>query len=98
MAASPQMGLPVPEHQQPELIRHLEEVQVRNSLKMLNVLTEKCFDKCVQTGWGGSLTSKSLEKEETTCIQNCSEKYMKVTQRAGARFAEFAANQGDFKK
>ena len=91
--ANSMAGLPVPEHQQPELIRHLEEVQVRNSLKMLNVLTERCFDKCVTTGWGGSMTSKVLEKEEDTCIKNCSEKYMKVTQRVGARFAEFAQKQ-----
>ena len=100
MAQSPPqgMGLPVPEHQQPKLIRHLEELQVRNSLKMLNILSERCFDKCVNTGWGGNITSKVLEKDETTCMQNCAEKYMKVTQRVGARFAEFAQNQGNFTK
>jgi mitochondrial import inner membrane translocase subunit TIM9 len=86
-------GLPVPEHQQPELIRHLEETQVKNSLKMLNNLTQVCFDKCVTTGWGGSMGSKTLDSSESKCISECSEKYMKVTQRIGARYAEFAAQQ-----
>lgn len=85
--------MPVPEHQQPELMRHLEEVQMRNSLKMLNKLTEHCFSNCIQTGWAGSMGSKALESAETTCLVNCSEKYMKVTQRVGARFAEFAQEQ-----
>jgi import inner membrane translocase subunit TIM9 len=93
MAANQAGILPVPEHQQPELIRHLEEVQMRNSLRMLNKLTEHCFDACIQTGWGGNIGSKSLESAETACITQCSEKYMKVTQRVGARFAEFAQGQ-----
>ena len=84
----------VPEYQQPELIRHLEELQMKSSLVMLNKLTEQCFDKCVVTGWGGSLGSKALEDTEKSCIVNCSEKYMKVTQRVGARFAEYAQTQG----
>ena len=43
----------IPEHQKPEFIKHLEEQQMKDSLKMYNHLVEQCFDKCVTVGWGG---------------------------------------------
>ena len=43
----------IPDHQKPEFIKHLEEQQMKDSLKMYNHLVEQCFDKCVTVGWGG---------------------------------------------
>ena len=50
---------------------------------MYNTLTERCFTTCVS-----SFRSKTLDKGETTCIANCAERYIKMTQRVGLRFAE----------
>lgn len=43
----------LPDHQKQDFVRHIEEQQVRDSLKMYNQLVEQCFEKCVLTGWGG---------------------------------------------
>ena len=43
----------IPDFQKPDFIRHLEEQQMKDSLKMYNHLVETCFDKCVTVGWGG---------------------------------------------
>lgn len=50
---------------------------------MYNTLTERCFTTCVS-----SFRSKTLDKSETSCIANCAERYIKMTQRVGLRFAE----------
>lgn len=62
--------------------------------RMYNHLVESCFDKCVAVGWNGSFSSKQLEDTEAKCVSQCAEKFMKLTQRAGFRFAEFQAQQG----
>ncbi len=84
----------VPDHQKPELFKHLEEKQMADSLKMYNFLVESCFDKCVTTGWGGGIRSKTLDDKEAQCVTQCAEKFMKLTQRVGFRFAEYSAGQG----
>ena len=38
--------------------------------------------------------SKSLDTKEDECICKCAEKYIKLTQRVGFRFAEHQASQG----
>lgn len=38
-------------------------------------------------------SSKNLTDAETQCVSKCAEKFLKVNQRAGFRFAEFQANQ-----
>jgi import inner membrane translocase subunit TIM9 len=58
-------------------------MQMKDSLEMYNRLVEKCFGECVH-----SFRSKSLDKKETDCVKHCSEKYIKLTQRVGLRFAE----------
>jgi import inner membrane translocase subunit TIM9 len=83
----------VPDYQKPELFKHLEEKQMADSLKMYNKLVEDCFDKCVTTGWGGGIRSKNLTDAEQTCVTQCSEKFMKLTQRVGFRFAEYSSGQ-----
>mmetsp|Transcript_21935 Transcript_21935/g.19956 ORF Transcript_21935/g.19956 Transcript_21935/m.19956 type:complete len:95 (-) Transcript_21935:57-341(-) len=83
----------IPEYQKAEFLRHLEDQQIKDSLRMYNTLVESCFDKCVHVGWNGSLNSKQLTGTETSCISNCTEKYMKLTQRVGFRLTEYQALQ-----
>lgn len=55
---------------------------------MYNNLVEKCFDQCVF-----SFRSKTLDRSEATCVENCAARYVKMTQRVGLRFAEHQAMQ-----
>jgi len=64
-------------------MKTLEQMQIKDSLVMYNTLTERCFQTCVS-----SFRSKTLDKHETSCIENCAERYIKMTQRVGLRFAE----------
>mmetsp|Transcript_33918 Transcript_33918/g.82026 ORF Transcript_33918/g.82026 Transcript_33918/m.82026 type:complete len:95 (+) Transcript_33918:58-342(+) len=73
----------LPPHQQGEFMKSLEQMQIKDSLIMYNTLTERCFATCVS-----SFRSKSLDKHESSCVENCTERYIKMTQRVGLRFAE----------
>mmetsp|Transcript_4846 Transcript_4846/g.6018 ORF Transcript_4846/g.6018 Transcript_4846/m.6018 type:complete len:86 (-) Transcript_4846:241-498(-) len=74
--ASPQSALNnVPEHLKPEMMRSLETMQMRDSLRMYNTLVEVCFADCVR-----GFRSKSLDNKEENCIANCAQKYIKLTQ------------------
>lgn len=55
---------------------------------MYNSLVEKCFAGCVS-----SFRSKTLDKKEISCAENCAARYVKMTQRVGLRFAEHQAMQ-----
>jgi import inner membrane translocase subunit TIM9 len=48
----------------------------------------RCFDVCV-TGF----RSKTLAKHEISCVENCADRYIKMTQRVGLRVAEHQAMQ-----
>lgn len=56
--------------------------------RMYNGLVARCFEGCV-----GSFRSKTLDKSETACVENCAARYVKMTQRVGLRFAEHQAMQ-----
>ena len=38
--------------------------------------------------------SKNLEESESKCVNQCAEKFMKLTQRVGFRFSEYQTIQG----
>ena len=40
-----------------------------------------------------SFRSKTLDKSEISCLENCAGRYIKMTQRVGLRFAEHQAMQ-----
>lgn len=65
----------------------IDQLQVRDSLKMYNSLVERCFGHCVE-----SFRRKTLDKQEETCVRRCAEKYLKHSMRVSMRFAEL--NQG----
>jgi import inner membrane translocase subunit TIM9 len=55
---------------------------------MYNNVVMRCFDACVY-----NFRSKTLDKSEATCTEQCAERYIKLTQRVGLRFAEHQAMQ-----
>ncbi len=79
----------IPEHQKPAFMASLEAMQTKDSLRMYNDLVERCYLQCVT-----SFRSQSLNETEKTCVASCAEKYIKLTQRVGFRFAEHQAQQG----
>mmetsp|Transcript_5044 Transcript_5044/g.12903 ORF Transcript_5044/g.12903 Transcript_5044/m.12903 type:complete len:98 (+) Transcript_5044:114-407(+) len=78
----------LPPHKQQEFMQHLEQMQLKDSLTMYNRLVERCTEGCVS-----SFRSKTLDKYEITCLENCASRYIKMTQRVGLRFAEHQAMQ-----
>eukprot|EP00535_Pseudo-nitzschia_heimii_P007110 CAMPEP_0197174132 /NCGR_PEP_ID=MMETSP1423-20130617/789_1 /TAXON_ID=476441 /ORGANISM="Pseudo-nitzschia heimii, Strain UNC1101" /LENGTH=97 /DNA_ID=CAMNT_0042623031 /DNA_START=84 /DNA_END=377 /DNA_ORIENTATION=+ len=78
----------LPPHKQQEFMQHLEQMQLKDSLTMYNRLVERCAEGCVS-----SFRSKTLDKYEITCLENCASRYIKMTQRVGLRFAEHQAMQ-----
>ncbi|KAL5581002.1 hypothetical protein UlMin_013444 [Ulmus minor] len=65
----------------------IDQLQIRDSLRMYNSLVERCFNDCVDT-----FKHKSLQKQEESCVRRCAEKFLKHSMRVGMRFAEL--NQG----
>ncbi|KAL7574684.1 hypothetical protein ACA910_003027 [Epithemia clementina (nom. ined.)] len=78
----------LPPHQQKLFVKEMEQLQLKDSLSMYNNLVARCFDSCVT-----SFRSKTLDKSEITCVEQCSSRYVKMTQRVGLRFAEHQAIQ-----
>mmetsp|Transcript_27241 Transcript_27241/g.83971 ORF Transcript_27241/g.83971 Transcript_27241/m.83971 type:complete len:89 (+) Transcript_27241:1163-1429(+) len=78
----------IPEHQKAEFMQALNSMQMKDSLRMYNNLVESCFMHCVS-----SFRSQSLAGDEDECVKKCAEKYIKLTQRVGFRFAEHQAQQ-----
>mmetsp|Transcript_10029 Transcript_10029/g.14186 ORF Transcript_10029/g.14186 Transcript_10029/m.14186 type:complete len:97 (-) Transcript_10029:436-726(-) len=78
----------LPKHQVAQLEQHLVNHQVKDSLGMYMDLVERCFDTCVT-----SFRSKNLDRYETSCMEKCSERYIKTANRTGLRFQEHQALQ-----
>lgn len=78
----------LPKHQQSQLEQYLVNSQVKDSLCMYMDLVERCFDTCVS-----NFRSKHMDKYEVSCTENCSERYIKLANRAGIRFQEYQAMQ-----
>mmetsp|Transcript_16306 Transcript_16306/g.35261 ORF Transcript_16306/g.35261 Transcript_16306/m.35261 type:complete len:109 (-) Transcript_16306:648-974(-) len=74
----------LPDEHKALLAATLEQMQVRDSLKMYNNLVERCFKECVEDFRG-----KALSNKEEQCVAKCCEKFMNVTGRVGIRFGEF---------
>ncbi|GMY39374.1 mitochondrial import inner membrane translocase subunit Tim9 [Fagus crenata] len=77
----------LPEADKLRMSTMIDQLQIRDSLRMYNSLVERCFNDCVDT-----FKHKSLQKQEETCVRCCAEKFLKHSMRVGMRFAEL--NQG----
>eukprot|EP00249_Psilotum_nudum_P008026 c20994_g2_i2 orf=257-535(+) len=77
----------LPEEDRQKMVGMIDQLQVRDSLRMYNALVERCFNQCVE-----SFRRRTLDKQEETCVHRCAEKYLKHSMRVSMRFAEL--NQG----
>ncbi|DBA66116.1 TPA: hypothetical protein ACH3X2_003113 [Trebouxia sp. C0005] len=75
----------LPDAQKNALMTQIEEMQVRDSLRMYNNVVERCFRDCVE-----SFRRKDLESSEERCVTRCCEKFMKHSARVGMRFGELS--------
>ena len=64
-------------------IQKLDELQVKDTLRMINNMVELCFSECVV-----GFRSKALTAPEEKCISTCAEKFLKHSGRVGQRFGE----------
>ncbi|XP_010520276.1 PREDICTED: mitochondrial import inner membrane translocase subunit TIM9-like [Tarenaya hassleriana] len=78
----------LPEEDKARMGSMIDQLQLRDSLRMYNSLVERCFNDCVD-----NFTRKTLQKQEETCVMRCAEKFLKHTMRVGMRFAELNQNQ-----
>lgn len=76
----------LPDAQKNALMTQIEEMQVRDSLRMYNNVVERCFRDCVE-----SFRRKDLESSEERCVTRCCEKFMKHSARVGMRFGELSS-------
>lgn len=64
--------------------------QFREFLTSYNRLSEMCFTDCIV-----DLTGRKISDSENSCVVNCADKYLKMTQRISQRFQEFQMQQTD---
>ena len=69
--------------QQEALAAEINQLQMKDTLRLYNEMAEMCFNKCVT-----SFRSKDLGKQEDDCLELCVTKFMKSVNRCGMRFAE----------
>ncbi|KAF8195445.1 Tim10/DDP family zinc finger protein [Pholiota molesta] len=79
--------------EQAHMTKVIEKRQMQDFLRMYSNIVEKCFNTCVN-----DFTSKALSSKEDTCILNCTEKFLKHSERVGARFAEANAEAMEAQK
>ncbi|WFD39953.1 protein transporter tim9 [Malassezia japonica] len=63
--------------------RVIEQKQMKDFMRLYTGLVERCFDDCVN-----DFTSKAPTSKEQACIANCTQKFLKHSERVGARFGE----------
>ena len=61
----------------------IEQKQMKDFMRLYTGLVERCFDDCVN-----DFTSKAPTSKEQACIANCTQKFLKHSERVGARFSE----------
>lgn len=62
--------------QQQRLIQKASESQIRENSNIVISLTKTCFDQCVD-----KYPSKIVDKEETKCVENCAQRFIKCAER-----------------
>ncbi|OJT11529.1 Mitochondrial import inner membrane translocase subunit TIM9 [Trametes pubescens] len=72
--------------EQAHMTRVIERKQMQDFMRMYSGLVERCFNSCCN-----DFTSKALSSKEEQCVLNCTDKFLKHSERVGARFAEHNA-------
>ncbi|EPQ27725.1 uncharacterized protein PFL1_04862 [Pseudozyma flocculosa PF-1] len=69
--------------EQQAMHRVIEQKQMKDFMRLYTGLVERCFESCCN-----DFTSKALSTKEETCVTNCTLKFLKHSERVGARFTE----------
>ncbi|VVT56081.1 uncharacterized protein SAPINGB_P004792 [Magnusiomyces paraingens] len=69
--------------EQQEFQQLVERKQMKDFMRLYSSLVQRCFSDCVN-----DFTSNTLSFKEETCINRCSEKFLKHSERVGQRFQE----------
>mmetsp|Transcript_24099 Transcript_24099/g.33996 ORF Transcript_24099/g.33996 Transcript_24099/m.33996 type:complete len:135 (-) Transcript_24099:111-515(-) len=75
--------------EQEELMLAMNEMQVKDTQRMFNGLTERCFEKCVT-----NFRQRELAPKEKKCVNTCATKFMAAMTRMAMRYAEEAGPGG----
>ena len=67
-------------HQQQILMQKANESQMRENSSIMINLSKTCFDQCVH-----KFPSKILDKDESHCIENCAQRFVKSAERIALR-------------
>lgn len=65
------------------MTRVIEQKQMKDFMNLYTGLVERCFASCCN-----DFTSKALSSKEDQCVEHCTTKFLKHSERVGARFAE----------
>lgn len=69
--------------EQQEFQQIVEQKQMKDFMRLYSNLVSRCFEDCVN-----DFTSANLTTKEDNCINKCSEKFLKHSERVGQRFQE----------
>ncbi|KAI0785240.1 chaperone [Abortiporus biennis] len=69
--------------EQAHMTKIIEKKQMQDFMRMYSNIVERCFTSCCN-----DFTSKTLSSKEEGCVSNCTDKWLKHSERVGARFAE----------
>ncbi|KAI0250763.1 mitochondrial import inner membrane translocase subunit TIM9 [Lactifluus subvellereus] len=69
--------------EQAHMTKVIEKKQMQDFMRTYSNLVERCFMSCCN-----DFTSKALSSKEEQCMMNCADKFLKHSERVGARFAE----------
>ncbi|KAL5073066.1 hypothetical protein RYX36_012050 [Vicia faba] len=72
-----------PEEDKKRMSIMVEQLQMRDNLRLYNSLVERCFKNCVNTFY-----RSSLNKLEETCVLRCAEKYLRLSTQVGIKYSD----------
>ena len=78
---TPVSALSSPE--QLQMQRLIEQKQLKDFMRLYSGLVERCFGSCIH-----DFTSRAITSKESECVSHCTQKFLKHSERVGARFAE----------
>merc|ERR1711939_199018 len=61
----------------------MQQKQLKEFMSLYQGLVERCFSSCCN-----DFTSKALSSKEETCVNMCTNKFLKHSERVGMRFSE----------
>lgn len=61
----------------------IEQKQLKDFMALYTGVVNRCFDSCCN-----DFSSKALSSKENTCVNNCVHKFLKHSERVGARFGD----------